>query len=233
MRKLLLLSLPVTTLGVLLAAFVLVLSYQQKTRVLGLRISPAAASAKIAASHHNHSFTSPLPNSAVKLSQVVSPTPTSTPTPQFTPTPTPTIKPRPTPTSIPTPQLPIALTQSSSVSLSSQEQAMIDGINAYRKSNGLPPVKPDSKTCSFAQTRAHELTSGFSHDGFTSRISAHTLPYPRYTEVTENIAQTQDPTQVVTMWINSPGHAENMRRDTPYVCVKGENGNYAYEGWKE
>jgi uncharacterized protein YkwD len=110
---------------------------------------------------------------------------------------------------------------------------MIAAINAYRTSLGLSSVKADTYTCDFAQTRAHELGGSFSHDGFTSRINAHTLPYPRYTEITENIAQTQDPTQVVQMWINSPGHAENMRRNTPFVCVKGENGNYAYEGWSE
>lgn len=234
MRKLLPLLLPGAIVGVLLATIILEISYKHNPQVLGMSISKAAAVSRTSGQHTNHPFASPL--SAVPQTQTVKklrPTPTITPTPTATPTPTPIKKPLPTPTSTPTPKPLIQATQNASVSLSSQEQAMIDGINAYRSSLGLPSVKPDKTTCDFAQTRAHELTSNFSHDGFTSRINNHTLPYPSYTEITENIAQTQDPTQVVTMWINSPGHAENMRRDTPFVCVKGESGNYAYEGWKE
>ncbi len=34
------------------------------------------------------------------------------------------------------------------------------------------------------------------------------------------------------MWINSPGHAANMEKDTPYVCVVVNGKYFAYEGWK-
>ena len=38
--------------------------------------------------------------------------------------------------------------------------------------------------------------------------------------------------EIVDGWINSPTHAENMRADTPFICVV-QNGDYfAYEGWK-
>ena len=41
-----------------------------------------------------------------------------------------------------------------------------------------------------------------------------------------------DPDNVVKSWIDSPGHNENIQKDTPYVCI-ARNGNfYAYEGWK-
>lgn len=106
----------------------------------------------------------------------------------------------------------------------------MDAINAYRVSNGLAKVSQDPLTCSFATTRAKEIASNFNHDGFTSRINNHTLPYPSYHEITENIVMTSDYKEVVTIWINSPGHAENMRKDTPFVCVAKFGDYYAYEG---
>jgi uncharacterized protein YkwD len=108
----------------------------------------------------------------------------------------------------------------------------MNAINDYRKSQGLSAVKTDPYTCSFAKIRAQEITQGFNHDGFSNRITSHTLPYPTYHQVTENIAMTSDYKRVVTLWINSPGHAENMRRDTPYVCVESSGNYYAYEGWR-
>lgn len=105
-------------------------------------------------------------------------------------------------------------------------------INEYRSSQGLAGVKTDSYTCGFAATRAEEITRSFNHDGFSNRINSRTLPYPSYRKVTENIAMTSDYKQVVTMWINSSGHAENMRQDTPNVCVAKFGSYYAYEGWR-
>jgi uncharacterized protein YkwD len=109
---------------------------------------------------------------------------------------------------------------------------IMDAVNDYRKSQGLPSVKTDPYTCTFAKIRAQEITKSFTHDGFERRITTDTLPYPSYHLVTENIAMTSDYKQVVKLWINSPGHAENMRRDTPYVCVESSGNYYAYEGWR-
>lgn len=190
------------------------------------------------------------PARAVRRKPSVTPTPsispkstsTSTPTPSkviISPTPTLTRRITPFPTLLPsatsvlTHQVSPTPTQSSQqVSLSAVQTYILNGINAYRESKGLSFVSADSYTCSFAAVRAQEITTSFTHDGFTNRINSHTLPYPSYHEVTENIAMTSDYQQVVPMWIASPGHAENMQKDTPYVCV-AQSGNYfAYEGWK-
>lgn len=153
--------------------------------------------------------------------------------PTLTPTPTKigiTSTPKITKSLIPANSIPS--TTPSGISLTMQQQFMMDAINEYRKQNGLYAVKPDKYTCSFAAIRAKEIVDNFNHDGFTNRVNSKSLPYPSYHSVTENIAMTSDYKQVVTMWINSPGHAENMRKDTPYVCV-AQSGNYfAYEGWK-
>ena len=105
-------------------------------------------------------------------------------------------------------------------------------INEYRKSQGLSEVKTDQYTCDFAKTRAGEIATSFNHDGFRSRINNKSLPYPSYSQVTENIAMTSNYQDVVNMWISFSGHAENMRKDTPYVCVERNDNYYAYEGWR-
>lgn len=171
------------------------------------------------------------------MTLLATPTPTKkpTPTPSFTPTPTPTRVPTPTPTKIPTPTPTKAASSpvTQSVASDSIQSYIMQKINEYRSSLGLSSVVTDSNTCNFAKTRAQEITTSFNHDGFTSRINNHSLPYSTYHEVTENIAMTSDYKEVVTMWINSPGHAENMRRDTPFVCVERSGNYYAYEGWRQ
>ncbi len=105
-------------------------------------------------------------------------------------------------------------------------------VNDYRRSKGLSLVQTDPYTCGFAATRAGEIAGSFNHDGFTNRINNKTLPYPSYHEVTENLAMTDDYRKVVSLWIDSPGHAANMQKDTPYVCVAANGNYYAYEGWR-
>lgn len=170
------------------------------------------------------------------------PTPTTMPQIQtlrkrvrVTPTPTPTSKPlatsTPRPTRVPT-ATPTPVTSQDSGLLTSEESYIMKGINDYRASLGLSEVTPNKETCDFAKTRAEEISHGFNHDGFTNRVNSKTLPYPDYSSVTENIAMNSDYKNVTDRWIASAGHAENMRRNTPYVCVKKFGNYYAYEGWK-
>lgn len=147
----------------------------------------------------------------------ISPSPKISPSP--TPKVTPSIKPSPTPISTTNPS-------------TDKKTFIMNAINSYRKSQGLVEVKTDPKTCNFAKIRAQESSSGFNHDGFSNRINSKTLPYPSYHYVTENIAMTSNYKDVVNMWINSTGHAKNMRTDTPFVCVENYGNYYAYEGWK-
>lgn len=103
-------------------------------------------------------------------------------------------------------------------------------INNYRLSVGLSTVQSTYETCSFAAIRAQEIATQFDHQGFNQRMKEKTLPYTSWSQVTENIAMAQSPKQVVTLWENSPGHAANMRANTPFVCVRNYGNYYAYEG---
>lgn len=161
------------------------------------------------------------PTSSVIVTKTPTPTTTTMPTPtKAVPTATPTVKPTSTPQDSPTNQP------------SDHMAYIMNEINKYRASQGLSEVKTSTETCDFAAIRAKEIVTNFNHDGFQQRIDAKTIPYKSWTKITENIAMTSDYTQVVTMWKNSPGHAANMRADTPYVCVRNDGSYYAYEGMK-
>lgn len=170
----------------------------------------------------------------VVVTSTPSPIPTNNPTPSSKPTLTPTLTPEPSPTEPPVKKE--QETQENPSIANAKEQShkdyILGKINEYRASQGVSAASPNTETCSFARTRAGEIASNFNHDSFTQKISSNTLPYPSYSLVTENIAMTSNYQDVVNIWINSGPHAENMRKDTPFICVE-QNGNYyAYEGWK-
>ena len=109
---------------------------------------------------------------------------------------------------------------------------IIDKINDYRASLDLSPVQACKETCDFAKIRAKELATDFSHHGFDQRVKTGTLPYSHWTVITENIAKTNNYKEVVSLWEHSPGHAKNMRADTPCVCVEQYGQYFDYVGMK-
>lgn len=151
--------------------------------------------------------------------------PTLTPIDKKVPSLSPTII--KTPTSITLPTL-----TSSPTGLNLKQDYIMKAINDYRKSKGLGGVKTSTETCSFAKIRAKEISISFNHEGFRNRLTKGTLPYKSWTLVTENLAQTSNYKNVVSMWIASSSHAENMRKDTLYVCVENYGNYYAYEGMR-
>lgn len=146
------------------------------------------------------------------------------PTPDPTPVPTPTPPPTPIPTPVPTPT-PVPV-------VDTYQTRILAKINQYRADNGLGPASMHADVCNFASLRAQEIVGNFNHDAFAKRINENSLSYSGYSEVTENIAMTNNENEVVDLWIGSPTHAENMRKDTPYICVARSGDYYAYEGWR-
>lgn len=135
-----------------------------------------------------------------------------------------------TPTITSTPTKSLSPVEAANVSLTDAQKFIMQAINDYRTSKGLQNVVADKYTCGFASIRAKEIVGAFNHDGFRSRVDSKSLHYKSYRSVTENIAMTADYKKVVDMWIGSSGHAENMRKDTPFVCVAKHDSYFAYEG---
>lgn len=170
-------------------------------------------------------------NSRIQIRERQQPTVSTTPSPTATPSPTFTITPTPSVSLSPT--MSISPTASITPTPANEIQSFImNEINNYRKSLGLSEVQTDPYTCDFAKVRAKEISTSFNHNGFSQRVNSKTMPYPSYSSLTENIAMNSNYKDVVKRWIASPGHAENMRADTPFVCVEKYLNYYAYEGWK-
>jgi uncharacterized protein YkwD len=155
--------------------------------------------------------------------------PKATPTIYIAPSPTPS--PIATPTAIAKRKPILKPTSEPQIPTGNEIAFIMEEINKYRSAHGLGFVQTNGETCSFAATRAAEIVANFSHDGFQSRIDNKTLPFT-WSSVTENIAMTTDYKEVVKMWENSPGHAVNMRADTPFVCVRQSGNYFAYVGMK-
>lgn len=169
--------------------------------------------------------------------------PSASPTPSPTPTPSPSLAPSPTHAQAPTTspkgspssaikaepeekKAEVNVNASGDVPLSIMQQ-----INDFRASNGLPPFSTEGYTCGFANLRAGEVANDFSHSGFRGRIDGNSLPYPGFSGISENIAMNSDPGNVVQSWIDSPGHNENLRKSHAHACV-GRNGSYyVFESW--
>ncbi len=122
--------------------------------------------------------------------------------------------------------------QGPSLVMQNSTSDLLQQINNFRGSKGLGTIQTDPYTCAFANTRAAEITSAFNHDGFSSRLNSKSLPYPSYSEITENIAMNSDKNAVIQGWIDSPGHNENMLKNTPYACIGKSGDYYVYESWR-
>lgn len=142
---------------------------------------------------------------------------------------TPTILISSTPTPAPTKALP---TKTIKLNVVSKSTNLLEQINTYRSSLGLSKFSEDPYTCDFANLRASEISISFDHSGFDNRANAKTLPYPQYTQVTENIAMNSDSTAVVPNWITSPGHNENLLKNTQFACIRRSGNYYAFESWQ-
>jgi uncharacterized protein YkwD len=169
-------------------------------------------------------------NSSVDARLDRTPLPTAIPTIYIPLTPTPTIiselenlTPAPAKENVPKPNF---------SSLNEATSYVLAEVNAYRASRNLAPVVPTQETCDFAATRARESIDAFNHTAFYNRVDAKTIPYAKWTNLTENLAEVPDYKLIVNLWKNSPSHAANMRADTPFVCVQQYKNYFAYEGMK-
>lgn len=118
-------------------------------------------------------------------------------------------------------------TTPSNASVSAYAQEVVNLVNAERAKEGLSPLSIDSKVTAAAQVRATEIKTSFSHtrpDG-RSCFTALAEAGASYSGAGENIAIGQKtPSEVVTAWMNSPGHRANiMKPNFKYIGI-GING---------
>ncbi len=142
------------------------------------------------------------------------PTPTVKPTPTTKPAPTqapaPTTKPTPTKAPIPTTK-PTA--PATNTGIDSYDEEVLRLVNIERSKAGLTAFTTNSTLKSAADKRAQETVQSFSHTrpngtGFETALNEYGVSYRA---AGENIAYGQkSPQEVVTGWMNSPGHRANI-----------------------
>ena len=93
-------------------------------------------------------------------------------------------------------------------------------IQGYRVNNGLEPYIMSQKLCDIADIRLKETQIKFSHDGFDAKRFC-----PSDCFIGENLAEGYTDEQVLlNAWLESPTHAENLKRDFMFTCIRTVNG---------
>lgn len=97
------------------------------------------------------------------------------------------------------------------------EREVLQRVNRYRRSAGLPALAPDSRIAEIARGHSRAMAAGrtgFGHGGFKvrTRAVASRVPYKR---VAENVSRhSRDPRQIpavaVDRWVDSRGHRRNI-----------------------
>ena len=91
---------------------------------------------------------------------------------------------------------------------------ILDNVNQYRQSKGLSALTLNKVISAEAEKHSQNMASGrvdFGHDGFSSRIQRISTQLGPAKLSAENVALGNlSAKQVVTNWINSPAHRENM-----------------------
>lgn len=94
------------------------------------------------------------------------------------------------------------------------EQAILDEVNKYRKTKGLPPLQSSSVIATEAAMHSQAMarkTVPFGHDGFESRVKRISSRIDGVKASAENVAQGKmTAAEVVRGWSNSAPHRKNM-----------------------
>ena len=111
------------------------------------------------------------------------------------------------------PSAPTTPAEESSAQFSEFAEEVLRLVNVERAKEGLSPLKLDAKLTEAAEIRAKEIINSFSHTrpNGSSCFTALEQVGVSYRRAGENIALGQaTPAQVVTDWMNSPGHRANI-----------------------
>jgi uncharacterized protein YkwD len=101
--------------------------------------------------------------------------------------------------------------------LSELEAKVLQAVNEYRASKGLPELRVNAKLVEEARKHSRAMAAGkaeFGHDGFEKRLEVAAIPFSK---AAENVGQNQgfqDPAaRAVADWLSSKGHRANIEGD--------------------
>ena len=98
---------------------------------------------------------------------------------------------------------------------------LFDTVNKWRVDNGYPAYIKSDLLCQIAEKRLKQIKTDWSHDGFMSddvncgEVKCH---------LGENLAKDINMEGLVlTEWLKSPKHLENLKYNYKYSCIKSED----------
>ncbi len=107
-------------------------------------------------------------------------------------------------------------------------------VNEHRAEMGLRPLKMNDQISPYAEQHSHNMAIKkvpFGHDGFDSRMESVSGKVPSNSWA-ENVAYgSDDPKEIVDMWLHSSGHRKNIEGDynqTGIGISGNRNGTYYY-----
>lgn len=117
----------------------------------------------------------------------------------------------------------------------SYAQQVVDLVNVERAKEGLAPLTIDERVAQAATVRAKEIQTKFAHvrpngSGFVTALKEQGVTYRG---AGENIAWGQrTPQEVVTAWMNSPGHRANiMNKNYVHIGVGNLQNSSGTQYW--
>ena len=94
--------------------------------------------------------------------------------------------------------------------------------NQSRRANGLSPLALNENLNNIARKHSADMALGqrsFGHDGFEQR-QVQVARIMNYRSIAENVASgATSAQQVVSMWMNSPGHRRNILGNFRYIGI--------------
>ena len=142
--------------------------------------------------------------------------PTAKPAPRPTAAPSamPTARPASRPTAAPAGQPPVSTGDYTTISVTAQEQKLLNLLNRDRAANGLAPLQLDDELSRIARVKSCDMNENkyFAHESPTYGRAAAMLTsfgYP-YQGVGENIAHHATAEKAEAAFMSSPGHRANI-----------------------
>jgi uncharacterized protein YkwD len=120
-----------------------------------------------------------------------------------------------TPTANPTNSVNTPAPSAPPIVMNSSELAILDRVNAYRKSQNLSPLTLDPVISAQAKAHSEKMArvGRIGHEGFNDRVQsvAKEIVYRSAAEnVGYSVGYAQPEAIAIEDWINSPGHQKNM-----------------------
>lgn len=103
------------------------------------------------------------------------------------------------------------------------ENQVVNEVNAYRVSIGLPELISDARIVVQARNHSKNMAKSmvpFSHDGYYERIDNLRIDFPDLKSSGENISYGYDNAKaVVAAWLQSEGHKKNIEGNFTHTGV--------------